>query len=103
MLSLKEQERHLRQAARNRGLCVKRTRGLSKTPYRAMNPRAAKELGVPWSSHMIGYDNYSARTHKRLVMDLRHEIIEYDRMGRGWRYRRAHRMANRKQRTVNAV
>ncbi len=101
--SLKEQEYQLRQAAKRRGLRVRKDPRLAKTPYRAMNPRAARELHQPCPPRTITYILSKRRPKSRKVLDIRHEIREFDRMGLGWKYRKAHRDANRKQRDVLAV
>jgi ribosomal protein S12 len=100
---LKEQMTDLKRAAKKRGLCIRATPSLSKTPFRAMNPRAARELGIKWSKHIIGYDPHVRMPKSERVMDERHEIIEYDQIGKGHHYKVAHRYANRRQRTVGAI
>lgn len=101
--SLREQEYQLRQAAKRRGLRVCRDPRLAKTPYRAMHPRAAKVLKQPCRKRTIGYILSSRRPKSRMVLDVRHELIEYDKMQQGWSYARAHAYANRKQRDVCSV
>jgi hypothetical protein len=97
--TLKQQLNLLKKAAKKRGLVIRKTPKLSNTPYRAMQPMAAKELKINNPKNTIGYTNNCERTKKRLVMDIRHEIIEYDAMKKGARYKTAHKLANRKQRT----
>jgi hypothetical protein len=101
--SLLVQEKELREAARARGLKVRKSKTLEKTPYRAMNPPAAKELGIKCPKNVILYDSRSSKTQRRKVMDLRHELIEHDEMKKGKTYRNAHKVANRKQRTIGVV
>ena len=100
---LREQELALKKAARKRGLHIAPTAALCDTPYRAMNPRAAKELGIKWPKGLIGFDPHVRMPKSKRLMDERHEIIECDRMGQGHHYKAAHRYANRKQRDVRAV
>jgi hypothetical protein len=103
-VSLKQQEQELRNQAKKRGLKIRYTPQLKKTPYRAMNPMASKELGIKCGKNIIGYTKNSARTKRRFVMDMRHEIIEYDTMKkRKLHYPKAHKIANRKQRTVGYI
>ena len=103
MPSLKEQEKELREAAKARGLKVRNSKALAKTPYRAMNPLAAKELGMRCPKNAILLGPRACRTKKREVMDLRHELVEVDEMRKGKPYKTAHLIANRKQRTVGVV
>lgn len=97
-MKLKEQEKGLRKAAKDRGLKVRKSTALEKTPYRAMNPLAAKELGVKCPKDKILYTKQSKK-----VLDIRHELVEYDEMAKGKTYKTAHKVANRKQRTIGAV
>jgi len=93
----------LRKAAKRRGLHIKAVPSLAKTPYRAMNPRAARELNIRWPKHTVGFDPKVKMPKSERLMDERHEVIEFDRMGQGHHYKAAHRYANRKQRDVRAV
>lgn len=102
-MTLQKQMESLRRAARSRRLSIRAMPSLRKTPYRAINPRAAKELGVKCGKHTIGYDPAIVKGKSMRVMDVRHEIVEFDEMGKGKRYKTAHKVANRKQRTVGAV
>ena len=97
-LTIREKLATVRRKASARKLKIRKDRRLLQTPYRAMNEFAGKELKQP---HIKGYITYSPqiKTKKMLVMDLNHEIIEYDKMKKGWKYKRAHKLANRKQRS----
>ena len=81
---------------------IRKDTRLAKTPFRAMNPRAGRVLGMPYMPKAITYGVRSQSPLKRRVMDIRHEIIEFDEMGKGKEYKTAHRIANRKQRIVGA-
>lgn len=107
IVTLKEQETQLKKAAKKRGLKIRADKRLHHTPYRAMHKYAAIELKQPHIKKTITYDpNYSGYKGKNgkkcLVMDIRHEIIEYDAMKGGKKYKTAHKKANRKQRTIGA-
>jgi hypothetical protein len=103
-VSLKKQEQYLRKQAKKRGLKIRHTPSLNSTPYRAMHPCASKELGIKNPKNTIGYTKYSERPKRRFVMDLRHELIEYDLMkNKKYKYKKAHKIANRKQRSVDAL
>lgn len=103
-ITLKQQLDILKKAARKRGLTIRKTPQLSNTEYRAMNPQAAKELGIKSPKKTIGYTSNCERTKRRLVMDIRHELIEYDAMKKyGMKYKKAHKIANRKQLSVNYI
>jgi hypothetical protein len=102
--SLDVQLKSLKRAARKRGLKgPRKDRRLTATPYRAMHPAAAKELDQPCPKKTITYDPSTVKTKRRLVMDLRHEIVEVGEMAKGKKYRPAHRIANRKQLTLGAA
>lgn len=101
--SLKVQMRELRHAAAERGLRIRHTPSLTHTPFRAMNPLAAKENSIPWPRDLIGYDGVYCRTSRMKVMDIRHEIREFDRMKQGWHYPAAHKDANKVQRNPKVV
>ena len=101
MINLTEQEKALRLMAKRRGLKVRPDKRLRLTPFRAMHPRAAKELDQPCPKATITYDPRIVTTRRKRVMDIRHEIIENDEMGKGKRYKSAHKVANRKQRTIS--
>ena len=103
MIPLKEQEEQLKQAAKKRGLIIKKDKSLTKTPYRAMNPHAARELKQNCPKNAITYDPKRIKTKRMKVMDLRHEIIEFDEMCKGKKYKTAHKKANRFQRTIGYV
>jgi hypothetical protein len=102
-ISLNQQLRELKKAAKKRGLTIRSTPKLKETPYRAMNPEASRELGIKSSKHTIGYTKLCQKTPRRFVMDIRHELIEYDAMKKGKKYKSAHKLANRKQRNLNAI
>jgi hypothetical protein len=93
----------LTRAARHRHLSIKPMPSLSRTAFRAMNPRAAREEKIRWPTNIIGYDPQVRMPKPKRVMDIRHELIEYDKMGKGCHYLKAHKYANRKQRTVSAM
>lgn len=103
MVTIREQLIELKKAAKKRGLKIRNYDRLTKTPYRAMNPLAAKELRQPCPPRTIVYCNIALHPKRRLPMDIRHEIVEYDAMRKGKRYKAAHRIANRKQRNLSAV
>jgi hypothetical protein len=90
---------HLKEEAKKRGLRIRKDRRLTKTPYVAMHEYAGKELKQPYIKGTITYEPQSLRRKHKLCMDLNHEIIEYDLMRKGKRYKPAHKVANRKQRT----
>ena len=97
-LTVREKLATVRSKASARNLKIRKDRRLVKTPYRAMNEYAGKELKQPYTKGCITYSPHT-RSKKTLAMDLNHEIIEFDKMKKGWRYKRAHKLANRKQRT----
>lgn len=101
MSTLKEQFNTLKKEARKRGLKIKKDKRLNNCPYRAMHKYAGIELGQPYIKDAITYTPKTAKNKKRLVMDTRHELIEFDHMRKGLKYKQAHKIANRKQRTVN--
>ncbi len=101
--SLKEQDLALRRAARERGLGVRKDKRLDASPYRAAHPRLKGQVDVPIKKKCITYGTHSEKPLKKKVMDLRHELHEWDKRGQGWKYPAAHRFANRKQRTVGSV
>lgn len=98
---LTAQLHELKNAAKTRGLKVEQDKRLQGTPYISMNPRAAKELHQPCRKRAITF--WGERSLQHEVMDIRHELIEYDEMGKGKPYKVGHKIANRKQRTVNVV
>ena len=108
--SLKQQFKDIKKAARKSGLSVRKDNRLKKTAYRAMNPRAAKLLKQPCPPHALTYDPRLDDTLREKVLDVRHELIEHKEIGKlsrkgvskSLRYPRAHRVANRKQRTIGA-
>ena len=101
--SLREQDRILNEAAKRRGLKCRKDARLTKTPYVAMHPLAAIATNSPCPPKTVTYD------------PKRHEIIEYDGMKKDsqgkkltkaqwWRiYQKNHKIANRKQRTIDAI
>lgn len=102
-IGLNKQYQDLLKAAHRRGLRVRRDDSLKKTEYRAMHPRAAKELGLKCPKNTITYQLSCRRPKSRRVLDLRHEIVEWDEMSKGKRYKAAHRIANKRQATVGVV
>jgi hypothetical protein len=100
MMNLKEQLNYLRKKAHERGLKIRKDRRLIKTPYIAMHPYAGRELKQPFIKKHITYQPDLERRKRKLVMDVNHELIEYDLMKKGWKYKKAHKLANRKQRTL---
>lgn len=103
MATIKEQLKELKKAAKKRGLKIRKDKRLRNTPYRAMNPMAAKELKQPCPPKTITYGIMACYPKRRLPLDIRHEIIEYDEMRKGKKYRTAHKIANRKQRDLDYV
>ena len=105
MVTLKQRIINVKRAARKRGLGISADKRLSTTPYRAMNPRAARELKQPTIRRACTYDprfsdpNGCKSKQKMFVLDTSHELIEFDEMGKGKRYKTAHKIANRKQRS----
>ena len=95
--TLSEQLAQVKEVAMKRGLHTRKDRRLLRTPYRAMNPRAARELHQPYIPKTLTYTLSNRRPKHRQVMDLRHELVEYIMMGKGYPYRMAHRVANREQ------
>ena len=76
---------------------------LNDSPYRAMQEEAGKELGQPYikGHYTFAPDIYDLRTNKdkeKLAMDINHEDIENKVMKKGLPYKKAHKIANRKQR-----
>ena len=108
--TLKQQFKDIRKAAKKSGLSVRKDSRLKKSPYRAMNPRAAKLLKQPCPPRALTYDPRLDDTMREKVLDIRHELIEHKEIGRlekkgvprNKRYPKAHRVANRKQRTIGA-
>lgn len=108
--TLKEQEQSVRTVARRMGMTIRPSRAIHRTPYRAMNPEAAQLLGQKCPKNAILYDQVLDKRRRQRVMDERHEVIEdvaiaaLRRLGvpRKRRYRIAHRLANRLQRTIGA-
>jgi len=108
--TLREQQRSINQAAKALGLTIRPSREIHETPYRAMNPEAAKLLDQRCPTHAIVYDSVLDTTRRRQVMDTRHEVIEAGairalaRHGvpKKRRYPIAHKMANRFQRVIGA-
>ncbi len=109
--TLKEQWTELKREAHCRGLRVRKADNvLNSTPYRAMNPRAAKLLKQPCPPKTIIYSLSSRRPVHRKIMDVRHELIEHEMINelcnRGVPpsrlYPTAHQVANRKQNSQDA-
>lgn len=111
MQCLKKQFKQLVNAAHKRGLRVRRDDRLRQTPYRAMNPSAACILRQPCLARTITYQRSCRRPEHRKVLDVRHEILEHDRIKelqkrgvpRNRLYPLAHRFANRKQANKDSV
>jgi hypothetical protein len=99
MMTLKERELYVKREAKKRNLKIRVDKRLNKTPYRAMQPFAAIELKQPFIKKYITYAPYLKKRKRTLIMDIHHEILEYDKMKKKWRYRKAHSFANRKQRS----
>lgn len=107
---LRQQLKDIRKAARKSGLSVRKDKRLSSTPYRAMNPRAAKLLKQKCPKNTITYDPRLDDTLREKVLDTRHELIEHKVIGKLQRkgvpsecqYPIAHQIANRRQRTIGA-
>jgi hypothetical protein len=93
-----EKLEEVRKQAFQRGLKIKADPRLTCTPYCAMNEHAAKELKQPYIKDTLTYSPETKDVDK-IAMDLNHEIHEADRMEQGWKYKAAHKYANRKQRT----
>ena len=108
--SLKDQEKSIRAVASGMKMTIRPSQAIHRTPYRAMNPEAAALLDQKCPKHSILYDRVLDRQRRQRVMDERHEVIEdvaiaaLRRLGvpRKRRYRIAHRLANRLQRTIGA-
>lgn len=98
MQSLKQKELYIKQEAKKRNLKIKQDKRLTKTPYRAMQPFAGKELDQPYIKNHITYEPKSKKNKGKLLMDLNHEIIEYDLMKKKLPYHKAHKISNKKQR-----
>jgi hypothetical protein len=65
-----------------------------------MNECAGKELKQPYIKGCITYSP-ETKTKKKIAMDLNHEIIELDKMKKGYKYKTAHKHANKKQRSFD--
>jgi hypothetical protein len=68
-----------------------------------MQPLAARELKIKNPKMTIGYTKLCKTPKRRLPMDIRHEIIEYDAMKKGLKYKTAHKLANKKQRNIGSI
>ena len=101
MTTLSEQLKLLRREAHKRGLGVRQDKRLTKSKFRAMQPYAGRELDEPYVEDAITFEPKSKRKLKRLVVDVNHEIREFDKQKCGWKYKRAHKFANSKQRDFN--
>jgi len=107
---LDDQFKHLRNEAKKRGLVIRKDERLEKTPYRAAHPFVEFRTGLKHTGR-IDYDPKHVNSKRELVMDVRHEIIEYDKMGKLKRkgysderaFKVAHNLANKKQRNPNAI
>jgi hypothetical protein len=99
--TIKEKLRYLKQEAKKRGLKIRKDKRLTKTLYAAMHQYAGEELNQPYIKGVITYEPKSLRNRNKFCMDINHEIIEYDLMHKGKRYKYAHKIANRKQRSFN--
>ena len=100
-LTSEEKLRLVKEQAKQRGLKVRFDKRLRKTPYRAMNPHAGKELEQPFIKKTLTYGPRSKTSKHKMCMDLNHENIEDYKMKQGWCYEVAHKFANRKQRNFN--
>jgi hypothetical protein len=101
--TLKEQMEYLERMAHKRHLKIRKDKRLTKTPYTASNPQAAKYLGIPCVKNCISLSPRSERPLRRKVQDTRHELLELGKMNKGWSYHKAHLFANRFQRTPGSV
>ena len=93
----------LKKVAKRHNLKIRPDKRLCKTPYRGMNPYAAKALNQPCPKKTLTYDPRLDKTQKRIVMDIRHEILEYQEMQKGKSYKIAHKKANKFQRNIESV
>ena len=99
--TLDQKFEHLKQEAKVRGLKVQKDPRLTKSPYRASHPLSCTFVDdIPTKKKAITYEPASERNKHKLVMDINHEIIEYDLAKKGVGYKKAHRIANRKQRSI---
>lgn len=103
MSELRDELKSLKRVAHKQGLGVQKDKRLSQTPYAAMNDLAGKELNMPHRKKAITYDPTCHKALRKRVMDIRHELIERPLMKKGMRYKRAHKIANRKQRSRDAI
>jgi len=92
----------MKKLARQEGLAIRVDPRLTPTPFRAMNPRAARELHQPYIPRTITFQPNLKKNLPMLAMDINHELIEYEKIGQGWHYKAAHKCANRKQRHFSA-
>jgi len=100
MLNLKDKLKYLKKQAHKRGLKIRKDKRLARSPYRAMHPLAGKTLKQPYINRCITYEPRTKHKIRRLVLDTNHELWEFDKMRQGWSYEKAHKFANRKQRTL---
>ena len=98
--SINQQLIALKLSARQEGLSIKPDKRLTPTPYRAMNPCAAKVFKQPCLKNSLTYDPKLDKSKKKIVMDIRHELVEYRLMKKGKLYKQAHKIANKKQRNT---
>jgi len=96
----KDKLNFLKKEAARRGLKIKKDKRLTKTPYRASHPLVEDMIGVKNKGKFITYEPRTERNKRRLVMDINHEICEFDLMKKGYSYRHAHKISNRKQRKI---
>ena len=79
--SLKLQWQELLRAAHTRGLRIRKSDALIRTEFRAMNPRAARLLNQSCPCNTITHSLSSRKPVRRKIMDVRHEILEHDKIG----------------------
>ena len=94
----KEKLRYLKIKAQERGLKVRQDKRLTKTPWAAMHPLAGGVLKQPFIKKSVTFDPDLPR--RKIIMNINHELFEHDKMKIGWSYKKAHKFANRKQRTL---
>jgi uncharacterized protein (DUF2461 family) len=93
--------KYLKQQAKKRGLKVSVDKRLDKTPYRAAHPLSNKYVDdIVVKKKSITVAPFVARNKKKMVMDVNHELIEYKLACNGVGYKKAHTIANRKQRGI---
>lgn len=99
-MTLAEKIRLLKQKAKERGLKVLVDKRLNKTEYRAAHPNSSKYVGdrIVCKKNAITVAPFVAKKKKLYAMDVNHELLEFDASKKGYGYKRAHTLANRKQR-----